>query len=84
MVYDLRYQPACFTKLKAVTPSDTVDLPDGISQGLIVGTAGSANLVMADGSAADGVPLQAGYNPLQVKRVKTGGTASNIWAGYFA
>lgn len=58
------------------------DLPMGISEGLWVGTAGTCNLLMASGQACVDFPLLAGYNPLRVIQVQTGGgsTAANIWA----
>jgi hypothetical protein len=68
--------------IKAVTKSDTVDLIDGACRALLVGTAGSVNLIDADGNVSLNVPLQQGYNPLSVTRVKLGGTADNIWALY--
>jgi hypothetical protein len=68
--------------LKAITKSDTVDLPDGACRALLVGTAGTATVIDADGNTSVGVPLQIGYNPLSVTRIKTGGTADNIWALY--
>jgi hypothetical protein len=58
------------------------DLPQGTCRALLVGTAGSANLIDAEGNAAAGVPLQQGYNPLRCRRVASGGTAENIWALY--
>lgn len=64
-----------------VTKADA-DLPGSITRGLLVGTAGTANLMQPDGTVRANVPLQAGYNPLQVKQVRTGGTASDIWALY--
>ena len=68
--------------IKLVTRSDTVDLPDGACRALLVGTAGTATLIDADGNTSVNVPLQPGFNPLSVTRVKTGGTADNIWALY--
>lgn len=65
-----------------VTKSDTADLPDGVCRGLLVGTAGTANLDDLRGNARTSVPLQQGYNPLRVRRVRTGGTADDIWALY--
>lgn len=66
-----------------VTADDATDLPNGICRGLLVGTAGAATLIDANGDTRTAVPLQAGYNPLIVKRVKaTGLTAANIWALY--
>jgi hypothetical protein len=64
-----------------VTKAST-DLPRGICRGLLVGTAGTANLMDGHGNVQTSVPLQAGYNPLQALQVQTGGTADNIWALY--
>lgn len=65
-----------------VTKDDDNDLPDGPCRALLVGTAGSANLTDLSGEERDAVPLQAGYNPLVVARVRLGGDADNIWALY--
>ncbi len=62
-----------------VTKADT-DMANGKCRGLLVGTAGTANLMETDGTVRTNVPLQAGYNPLVVRQVRTGGTADNIWA----
>lgn len=64
-----------------VTKADA-DLADGPCRGLLVGTAGTANLMELDGTVRTAVPLQAGYNPLVAKQVRIGGTADNIWALY--
>jgi len=69
----VRYEP--------VTKADS-DLPDGPARGLLVGTAGTANLMDGAGEIRSGVPLQAGFNPMMVKQVRTGGTADDIWALY--
>lgn len=68
-------------KIVAVAKADA-DLAEGTCRALLVGTAGSANLIDAEGNARAGVPLQQGYNPLRCRRVATGGTADNIWALY--
>lgn len=65
-----------------VTKDDGSDLPDGACRALLVGTAGTANIVDAAGNDLANVPLQAGYNPIRVARVKLGGTADDIWALY--
>jgi hypothetical protein len=65
-----------------ITPDDDADLPGGVCLGLLVGGAGTANLIDQFGVETTSVPLQAGVNRLMVKRVKTGGTASEIWALY--
>ena len=70
------------SRLVPITPDDDTDLPGGVCRALLVGTAGTANLIDASGTQRDGVPLQQGYNPIGVQRVKTGGSATNLWALY--
>lgn len=57
-------------------------LPGGAARGLLVGTAGTANLVTEQGGVRNDVPLQQGYNPIRVLAVLAGGTADDIWAIY--
>lgn len=71
------------TKVAAVTPSDSTDLPDGVCRCLLVGTAGTATILDAEGNQTTLVPLIAGYNPIMVRRVfNTALTAANIKALY--
>lgn len=66
-----------------VSASDTVNINgDGTPcRGLLVGTAGAADLVDATGTLRSAVPLQQGYNPIRVIRINlTNLGASNIWA----
>lgn len=58
------------------------DLPGGTCRALLVGTAGTANLMQRDGTVRANVPLQQGYNPLVCLQVRTGGDADDIWAIY--
>ena len=63
-----------------VTKSDSTDIATGAPRGFLVGTSGTANLLDVDNVTFTNVPLQAGYNPIRgIKRVKTGGTADDIW-----
>ena len=55
------------------------DFSVGTCRYLLVGTAGTVTLVRADGQEVSGVPLQAGYNPLVCKQVKSFGAASDIF-----
>jgi len=64
-----------------VTKADA-DLPDGQCRGLLVGTAGTANIKDGGGTTRADVPLQQGYNPIRCIQVRTGGTADDIWALY--
>lgn len=68
-------------RFEPVTKADA-DLAGGPCDALLVGTAGTANLMDADGNVRANVPLQQGYNPLSCKQVRAGGTASDIWALY--
>jgi hypothetical protein len=65
------------TKIAQVTSG--VDLAGGPCRALLVGTAGTATVVDAEGNTATNVPLQQGYNPIRVSKV-TFGTASDVWA----
>ena len=49
------------------------------AKALWVGTAGTANLTDPEGNTMTDFPLKAGLNPIQVSRVRTGGTADDIW-----
>lgn len=69
------------TAFAPVTKADAA-LPDGECRGLLVGTAGTANLKEPGGTVRSNVPLQQGYNPIAVLEVRTGGTATDIWALY--
>ena len=68
-------------KIRLVTKADS-NLPDGECRELLVGTAGTANLMDATGDILTDVPLQKGYNPLKVQQVRTGGDSDDIWALY--
>lgn len=64
-----------------VTKADAA-LTNGICRALWVGTAGTANLMDAEGNTRANVPLLAGENPFSCSQVRTGGTADNIFALY--
>lgn len=69
--------------IKAVTPSDTVNLPGGVCRALWVGTAGAADIIDASGNLCATFPLLQGCNPIGVTRINlTNLAASNIWALY--
>jgi hypothetical protein len=64
-----------------VTKADA-ELPDGPCRALWVGTAGTANIRTLADEDRDNFPLFIGLNQIQVKRVRPGGTATDIWAVY--
>lgn len=66
-----------------VTPSDTVDLPNGITAGVYVGGSGTLVCTLADGMDITFTALQAGVvHPIAVKRIKTTSGATTILALY--
>lgn len=69
---------------KYVVPVTKADenLPDGMADGLLCGSAGTVNIMDAGGEIRTNVPLQQGYNPFMAQQVRTGGTADDIWALY--
>lgn len=68
-------------QVRPVTKADA-DLPHGQTRGLVAGTGGTANLMDVTGEILVNYPLAAGYHPLKVRQVRTGGTATDIWALY--
>ena len=52
------------------------------AKSLLVGTAGTANIMDMMGNIRTDVPLMRGYNPIRVRQVRTGGSADDIWALY--
>lgn len=71
-------------QLRAVTPADGTDLPNGVCDALWIGTAGNVAVIAEDDTAAvtiTSVPV--GVLAVRSKRVMlTGTTASNIVAMY--
>lgn len=70
---------ADFVQLYAGTPASIVDCPAG-TRGLLLEAAGTLNVTMGNGVERDGLPLPAGITPGRFKTIRSGGTASNIWA----
>lgn len=72
------------TQLRAVTPSNTVNLPSGACRALHIGTAGDLTVIAKDDTAAVLIPdVPVGILPVSVLRVlDTGTTAEGIVALY--
>ena len=75
--------PNSSIKYADVTPSDSVDLPDGVCRGIIITAAGTVSMVGVDNVAVT-FTLQAGIvYPIGCKRVNaTNTTATGIKALY--
>lgn len=70
---------------RAVTPSDTDDLPLGACRGFIVGVAGDVEVIGSDDSTAVVLPAMAAgvVHPCSVRRILAGSTtATGIVAVY--
>lgn len=67
-------------KFVPLTKNDSTVFPETV--GLTVGTAGTANLVDANGNTLTDYPLAAGQHVGSFKQLLTGGTADDIWAAY--
>jgi hypothetical protein len=70
------------TSPKAVKLTKADATPITVPRALWVGTAGSANLVDESGNTLTAFPLQAGYNPIRISQLETGGDADDIWGLY--
>lgn len=51
-------------------------------RGLLVGSAGTLNVTMQNGTMANGLPFLQGVNPGFFKVIRSGGNAENTWAIY--
>lgn len=70
-----------------ISAKDVIPLTKGApgfedTRALLVGVAGTANVVTAAGKTRSNVPLVAGWNPLRISRLLAGGTADDIWGVY--
>lgn len=74
----LRAAPAAgsASALRAVTPDDGADLPDGAARGLFVGEAGDVRITDGTGVVNRIVSGAAQYHPVQVARVHASGTTA--------
>ena len=72
---------APITSWVPVTKADA-NMAGGTCRALWVGTPGTANLMQDDGTIRANVPLKDGLFPCAVRQVRTGGSATDIWALY--
>lgn len=76
------------TPVKKIVKSNTLDvwgetysLVNSVAcKAVCCGTAGTVTFIDASGNTCTDYPLQAGYNPIPILQVLTGGTADDIWA----
>lgn len=70
-----------YRKVVAVTKADA-DLPDGKCRALLIGTAGTLNIMDEAGNVVNGLTVPAGILPIVCLQVRTSGTATGIFALY--
>lgn len=68
-------------KIVALTPSASA-FANGRTYGILVGTGGTADITDADGNDLNSFPLQSGYNPISLTKLRALGTAANVYALY--
>lgn len=67
------------TEARAVSPSNTVDLPDGVCGGLWIGGVGNLNYDTPDGTTVLISAIPAGtYLPIAAKRVRVASTTATL------
>lgn len=64
-----------------VTPGASL-LANGTCRAICVTVAGTVNLTTPSGTDRDGVPCVVGINPYAASKIRSGGTATGIFAGY--
>lgn len=70
--------------LRAVTPNDSTNLPDGACRGLGCLVAGTASVIAADDSDPQTIYLSPGtVHPVRAKRVRATGTAATGIVAYY-
>jgi hypothetical protein len=76
---------APYNRIKAISASDTVNLPDGVCDAILVNGAGNVVVVLENDETATITGVVAGtILPLTVKRVNaTSTTATNMYALYY-
>jgi hypothetical protein len=76
---------APYNRIKAITTSDTVNLPDGVCDAILVNGAGNVVVVLENDETTTITGVVAGtILPLTVKRVNaTSTTATNMYALYY-
>lgn len=72
-------------KSYAVSPSDSVDLPNGVTTGILVDTAGAVKVTYKDGTVSEVYLIAGQWHLMEVTRIwatTVGTIAQGIEAGY--
>jgi hypothetical protein len=72
-----------YNKAFAITKSDTVDIPSGLTDAVYVGGAGIVEAVFQDGSAVQFTAVAGEILPLAVKRVNSGNTTATLMVALY-
>ena len=72
-----------YNRAAAITKSDTVDIPEGLTDAVYIGGAGITRFVFQDGSTVDMTCTAGQLLPLRVKRIQSATTASTLWVALY-
>ena len=73
---------APYVRFAAITTSDTVNLPGGLTDAINVGVAGIV-VVISEGDVATSLTLPVGIHPLRVKRINATTTTATTMAALY-
>lgn len=71
-------QSQFFNKAEVITPSDTVDIAAGVTNGIYVGGAGVVAVVFPDSSVRNFTCVAGQVLPLRARRVNTTNTTATL------
>jgi hypothetical protein len=72
-----------YNKAEAITKSDTVDIPGGLTKAVYVGGAGIVVAVFQDGSTANFTAVAGEILPIAVKRVNSTTTSATLMVALY-
>lgn len=72
-----------FNKAEAITKSDTVDIPGGVTNAIYVGGAGIVVAVFPDGSKVNFTAVAGEIIPIAIKRVDSTTTSASLMVALY-
>jgi hypothetical protein len=72
-----------YNRAAAITKSDTVDIPEGLTDAVYIGGAGVTVFVFEDDSTVTMTCTAGQLLPLRVKRINSSVTASTLWVALY-
>lgn len=72
-----------YNKAALISKSDTVDIPEGLTDAIYVGGAGIVAAVFQDGSVSNITAVAGTFLPLQVRRVNSTNTTASVMTALY-